>query len=48
MTGLIWGRPGQLRVTYHAQELDIAAAVENPEQFVTTGVTLPAFAASGG
>ena len=47
MTGLIWGRPGQLRVTYHANKnWTIAAAVENPEQFVTTGVTLPAFAAT--
>ena len=47
MTGLIWARPGQLRVTYHANKnWTIAAAVENPEQFVTTGVTLPAFAAT--
>jgi hypothetical protein len=47
MTGLIWGRPGQIRVTYHPdQHWSIAAAVENPEQFVTTGVTLPAFAAT--
>jgi uncharacterized coiled-coil protein SlyX len=47
MTGLIWGRPGQIRVTYHADKnWTIAAAVENPEQFVTTGVTLPAFAAT--
>jgi len=47
MTGLIWGRPGQIRVTYHADKnWTIAAAVENPEQFVTTGVTLPVFAAT--
>jgi uncharacterized coiled-coil protein SlyX len=47
MTGLIWGRPGQVRVTYHPdRHWAIAAAVENPEQFVTTGVTLPAFAAT--
>jgi len=47
MTGLIWGRPGQIRVTYRPDKhWSIAAAVENPEQFVTTGVTLPAFAAT--
>jgi hypothetical protein len=34
-------------VVYHPnQHWSIAAAVENPEQFVTTGVTMPAFAAT--
>ena len=47
LTGLIWGRPGQIRVVYHPDKhWSIAAAVENPEQFVTTAVTLPAFAAT--
>src|ERR1035438_10430253 len=47
ITGLIWGRPGQIRVTYRPDKhWSIAAAVENPEQFVTTGFTLPAFAAT--
>ena len=38
LAGLVWGRPGQLR--------SVAAAVENPEQFVTSATTLPAFAAA--
>ncbi len=47
MTGLVWGRPGQLRVAYHPNDKwSIAASVENPEQFVTTATTLPAFAAT--
>jgi hypothetical protein len=47
LTGLVWERPGQLRVTYHPdQHWSLAAAVENPEQFVTTSTTLPAFAAT--
>jgi len=47
MTGLVWGRPGQLRVVYHPNyKWSIAASVENPEQFVTTATTLPAFAAT--
>ena len=47
MTGLVWGRPGQLRVTYHPNyKWSIAASIENPEQFVTTATTLPAFAAT--
>jgi hypothetical protein len=47
MPGLIWGRPGQLRVVYHPdRHWSLAASVENPEQFVTTAVTLPAFAAT--
>jgi len=47
MPGLVWGRPGQLRVTYHPnQHWSLAASVENPEQFVTTAVTLPAYAAT--
>jgi hypothetical protein len=47
MPGLIWGRPGQLRVTYHPnQQWSIATSIENPEQFVTTATTLPAFAAT--
>jgi hypothetical protein len=47
MPGLVWGRPGQIRVTYHPNnKWSIAASVENPEQFVTTATTLPAFAAT--
>jgi hypothetical protein len=47
MPGLVWGRPGQFRFTYHPNgKWSLAASVENPEQFVTTGTTLPAFAAS--
>jgi hypothetical protein len=46
MTGLAWGRPGQVRVVYHPNHnWSIGASVENPEQFVTTATTLPAFAA---
>ena len=47
LTGLVWGRPGQLRVVYHPDShWSLAASIENPEQFVTTGVTLPSFAAT--
>jgi hypothetical protein len=47
LTGLVWGRPGQLRVVYHPnKQWSIAASIENPEQFVTTAATLPAFAAT--
>jgi len=47
MTGLIWGRPGQLRVVYHPnKQWTLAASIENPEQYVTTAVTVPAFAAT--
>ena len=47
MTGLIWGRPGQLRVVYHPnKQWTLAASIENPEQYVTTAVTLPAFAST--
>jgi hypothetical protein len=47
MTGLVWGRPGQVRLVYHPNnKWSIAASVENPEQFVTTATTLPAFAAT--
>ncbi|MGB7758475.1 MAG: hypothetical protein WBL61_01525 [Bryobacteraceae bacterium] len=47
LTGLVWGRPGQLRVTYHPnKQWSIAASIENPEQYVTTSTTLPAFAAT--
>jgi hypothetical protein len=47
MTGLVWGRPGQLRVVYHPDKhWSLAASIENPEQFVTTATTLPAFAAT--
>ena len=47
MTGLVWGRPGQLRVVYHpSKQWSLAASIENPEQFVTTATTLPAFAAT--
>jgi len=45
MPGLIWSRPGQVRVAYHPNaHWSIAGSVENPEQYVTTSVTLPAFA----
>ena len=47
MPGLIWGRPGQIRVVYHPDKhWSLAASVENPEQFVTTATTLPAYAAT--
>ena len=47
MPGLIWGRPGQIRVVYHPNKhWSLAASVENPEQFVTTATTLPAFVAT--
>ena len=47
MTGLVWGRPGQLRVVYHAdQHWSLAGSIENPDQYVTTAVTLPTFAAT--
>jgi hypothetical protein len=47
MPGLAWGRPGQLRVTYHPSlKWSIAASIENPEQFVTTSTVLPTFAAT--
>ncbi len=47
MPGLAWARPGQIRVTYHPNsKWSIAASVENPQQYVTTGTTLPAFAAT--
>src|SRR5664280_101744 len=43
----VWGRPGQLRVVYHPnKQWSLAASIENPEQFVTTATTLPAFAAT--
>jgi len=47
MPGLVWGRPGQIRVVYHPNyKWSLAASIENPEQFVTTATTLPAFAAT--
>jgi hypothetical protein len=47
LVGLVWGRPGQLRVVYHPDKhWSLAASIENPEQFVTTATTLPAFAAT--
>jgi len=47
LTGLVWSRPGQLRAAYHpSSHWALAAAVENPEQYVTTGTTLPAFAST--
>jgi hypothetical protein len=47
LTGLVWGRPGQLRVVYHPDKhWSIAGSIENPEQYVTTAVTVPAFAAT--
>jgi hypothetical protein len=45
MPGLVWSRPAQLRVVYHPNShWSIAGSVENPEQYVTTSVALPAFA----
>ncbi len=47
LVGLVWGRPGQLRVVYHPNKhWSLAGSIENPEQYVTTAVTLPAFAAT--
>jgi hypothetical protein len=47
MPGLVWGRPGQLRVVYHPDKhWSLAGSIENPEQYDTTSVTLPAFAAT--
>jgi hypothetical protein len=47
LVGLVWGRAAQLRVIYHPnKQWSIAASVENPEQFVTTAVTLPSYAAT--
>jgi hypothetical protein len=47
MPGLVWGRPQQLRLVYHPDKRwSVAASIENPEQFVTTATTLPAFAAT--
>ena len=47
MPGLAWGRPGQLRVSYHPNsKWSVAASIENPEQFVTTATNLPPFAAT--
>jgi hypothetical protein len=47
LVGLVWGRAAQLRVIYHPnKQWSIAASVENPEQFVTTAVTMPAYAAT--
>jgi len=47
MVGLVWGRPGQLRVTYHPNKhWSIAGSIENPQQYVTAATTLPAWAAT--
>jgi hypothetical protein len=47
MPGLVWGRPGQIRVVYHPnKKWSLAASIENPQQYVTTATTLPAFAAT--
>jgi uncharacterized coiled-coil protein SlyX len=47
LVGLVWGRPGQLRVVYHPNKhWSLAGSIENPEQYVTTAVTLPAFAST--
>jgi hypothetical protein len=47
MTGLVWGRPGQLRVVYHPdRHWSIAGSIENPDQYVTTSVTMPTFAST--
>ena len=47
LTGLVWGRPGQIRVVYHPDKhWSLATSVESPDQYVTTAVTMPAFAAT--
>ncbi len=47
MPGLVWARPGQIRVTFHPNShWSLAASVENPEQYVTTSVALPASVAN--
>jgi len=47
MVGLVWGRPGQLRVTYHPNKhWSIATAIENSQQYVTPATMLPAWAAT--
>jgi hypothetical protein len=41
--GLTWARQPQIRLTYHAtDEFAVALSVENPDQYVGTGVVLPA------
>jgi hypothetical protein len=47
MPGLVWGRPGQIRVVYHPnKQWSVAASIENPEQFITSATTAPPFAAT--
>jgi len=47
LVGLVWGRPGQLRVVYHPdRHWSIAGSIENPDQYITTAVTVPEFAAA--
>jgi hypothetical protein len=47
LVGLTWARQGQLRLVFHPdKKWSIAASIENPEQFVTTATTVPAFASS--
>jgi len=47
LAGLVWTRSGQFRATYHpTPKWAIAAAVENPEQFVGAGTAVPAYVSS--
>ena len=40
--GITWGRQSQFRVVYHpSKEWALGMSVENPDQFITTGVVLP-------
>jgi hypothetical protein len=43
LVGLVWGRPGQIRVVYHPDHALVAGGVRwrIPEQFVTTATTVP-------
>jgi hypothetical protein len=41
--GITWGRQSQLRLVYHpSKEWAMALSIENPNQYVTTGVVFPA------
>jgi hypothetical protein len=40
--GLTWARQSQFRVVYHpSKEWAVGVSIENPDQFITGGVTLP-------
>lgn len=42
LVGLVWGRSGQLRLTYHPdKKWAMAVSLESPEQYVTSATTLP-------